>query len=181
MLYFFIFVLYEIFFACVVFVLYAGCKKKQKNKNDMFYFSARGTRSGILCYIFPRVERALEFCVIFSVHGERSGIIVLYFSACGTCSGFIVLYFPHVERALASFCCIFSACGTRSGVIVLYFLRVERALALFCYIFPHVERALALFCYILRACNALWYFVSNSFHFVMYLPCFSVILNFLLV
>ena len=67
-----------------------------------------------------------------------------------------MLYFSHVERALALLCYNF-ACGTHSGVIVLYFPRVEGALALLCYIF--------------RACNALWYFVFNSFCVVIYLPC----------
>ena len=47
--------------------------KNRKTKNDVLYFSACGTCSGILCYIFP---------------------------ALGTCSGIIVLYFPNVERAL---------------------------------------------------------------------------------
>ena len=168
--------------------------------------------SVLMCCIFPRVERALVFCVIillrveralellcyifrmwnalwchcviFSTLGTHYGVIVLYFLVCGTRSGVILLYFPHVERALQllcyifrawnviwrycliffsvwnalwRYCVIFSARGTCYGIIVLYFPRVEGALALLCYIF--------------RACNALWYFVFNSFCVVIYLPC----------
>ena len=70
----FIFVLYEIFLACVVSVLYAGCKKNKTEKQNFFvlYFSARGTRSIILCALW-------YYCVAFSARGTRSGVIVLYF------------------------------------------------------------------------------------------------------
>ena len=112
-------------------------KKTEKKKNDVLYFSACGTRSGVLCYIFPRMERALallccifcvwnalwhccvilscvwnalwNYCVIFSAHGTRSGVIVLYFSAFGTRSEVIVSYFPRVEQALALLCYILHA------------------------------------------------------------------------
>ena len=67
-----------------------------------------------MCCIFPRVERALEFYVIyFSARGTRSGIIVLYF---------------RVWNARWNYCVIFSARATRSVVIVLYFPRVQRDL-----------------------------------------------------
>ena len=121
------------------FLLCSCCMRvvKKQKKNDVLYFSARGTRSGILCYIFPRVECALillcyifprveralalfcyifcawnalwRYCVIFSACGMRYGVIVLYFSTCGTRSGVIVLYFPHVERALGLLYYIFRA------------------------------------------------------------------------
>ena len=55
----FILVLYEIFPECVVFVLYDGCEKNRRKKKVVLYFSARGARSGILCYNFLRVELAL--------------------------------------------------------------------------------------------------------------------------
>ena len=141
-----IFVLYEIFLACVVFMLYAGCEKTKREKQKM------------MCFIFPHVERALvllccilrawdvlwRYCVIF-LRVEHALALLYYI-------------FPHVERALALFCCIFRswnalwrysvvfsrvwinlchycviffACGTRSGVIVLYFPRVEHDLV-FC-------------------------------------------------
>ena len=104
---------------------------KKAEKNDVLYFCAHRTVSGILCYIlsargtrssnivlyFPRVEHALallcyifcawnklwRYCVVFSACVTRSVIIVLYFSMCGTRSGVIVLYFLHVEHALV-FC-----------------------------------------------------------------------------
>ena len=94
----------------------------------MLYFSARLTRSDILCFFFSRVERALVLL------------------CCILC----------VWNALWHYCVIFYACGTRSVVIVLYSPRMERALALLCYTFLHVERALALLCYIFRVWNALW-------------------------
>ena len=113
-----------------------------------------------MCCIFPRVERALMFCVIFFLHVEHAQVLLccifrawnalwryfVIFSAGETCSGIIVLYFPRVERALALLCYI-STHGTRSGFILLYFPCVEG---------PHVERALALLCYIFRAWYALW-------------------------
>ena len=138
---FFIFVLYEIFLACVVFVLYAGCKKNRE-KNDVLYFSARGTRSGILCCIFRTWNALWYYCVIFSARGTHSGVIVLYFSACRTRSSAIVLEFP--------------AGGTLFSIIVLYFPCVELALVLLCSNFQCVERALALLCYILRMWNVIW-------------------------
>ena len=113
MLHIFIFVLYEIFLAYGVLLLHAGCKMFLMCCN----FSAHGTCSGILCNIFPCVERALVLLCYFFTHGTRSGIIVLFF--------------PRVERALALSCYIFSACGKCSGIIVLYFPRIERALV-FC-------------------------------------------------
>ena len=84
----------------------------------MLYFSARGTCSDILCYIFSargirtiiivlyflRVERALVLlCYIRKLYV----VIMLYFSVCGIPSGIIVLYFPHVDSALALLCYIF--------------------------------------------------------------------------
>ena len=77
----------------------------------------------LMCYIFCLWNVLWRFCVIFSV--------------CGTRSGVIVCYFPHVkgarvERDLMSLFLHFFACGTRSSVIVLHFPRVERALALLC-------------------------------------------------
>ena len=109
----------------------------------MLYFSACGTRSGVIVLYFPRMERALALlCYIF-----------------------------RMWNTLWLYCVVFSACGTRSSVIVLYFPCVECALALFRYIFPRVERTLALFSYISRAWNALWYFLLISFGVVIYSPC----------
>ena len=102
---YFIFVLYEIVIACVVFVFYAGClKKTQKNKKlcvvffhawnalwcFLLYFSTHETRLGILYCIFHAWNALWRCCVIFSSCGTRSGDIVLYFYACGTRSGVIV-------------------------------------------------------------------------------------------
>ena len=157
----------------------------------MLYFSAHGTRSGMLCYII---------------------------SVCGTRSGNILLCFLCVERALAllcyifcmwnkfwcycviffcvwnmlwQYCVIFFACGTRSGVpcaeqalaIFCYILRVWNALWRYCVIFsvhgmrsgvivlycPRTEGALAILCYIFCAWNAFWYFVLNSIRVLIYL------------
>ena len=106
-------------------------KKNRNTKNDVLYFSPRGTHSGILCYIF-------------SARGTRSGVIVLYFPRVERAMALLCYTFPHMERALAlfcyifrewnalwSYCVIFSTCGTGSDVIVLYFTRVELALV-FC-------------------------------------------------
>ena len=169
----FIFVLYEIVLAYVVFALYAGCLnlKKQKKK--------------IMCCIFPRVERALIFCVIFFPRVERALVLLCcIFRAWNALWRYCVIFFRLWNALFWRYCVIFSARGTRSGVIVLYFPRVERALALLCYIFacgtrfgvivlnfPRMESAMALLCYIFREWNALWYFVLNSFRVVIYLPC----------
>ena len=130
----------------------------------VLYFSAWGTRSGIIALYCLRVERAL--------------LLLCYI-------------FPCVERALALLCyifcawnalwryyVIFPAWGTRSGIIALYCLRVERALLLLCYIFPCVERALALFCYVFCVWNALWRYSvifaacgTRSGVVVLYFPC----------
>ena len=59
----------------------------------MLYFPECGTRFGILCCIFPRVERALLFCVY------------IFISACGTRSGILWCIFLRVECALV-FCVI---------------------------------------------------------------------------
>ena len=69
----------------------------------MLYFSTCGTRSGILCYILPRVERALVFCFIYFERVERALI-------------FCVIFF-RVRNALYYFVLYFSACGTRSDIL----------------------------------------------------------------
>ena len=122
----------------------------------MLYFSACGTRSGILCYIFLRVECAFIFCVLFSDCGTLSGILgcnilrmeftlgicvklfcmsnvlwyfVLHFFFCGIfwyCE--ITCYiFPRVEFALI-YCVLFSAYGIHSGIFWYIFLHVGRTL-----------------------------------------------------
>ena len=106
---------------CVHVVCWLWKNKKRKTKNDVFYFSARRTRSGIIVLYFARVGRALALLCYISARGTRSGVIVLYFSARGTRSSVILLYFPLMERALALFCCIFP--------------RVDQSLSLLCYIF----------------------------------------------
>ena len=125
----FIFMLYEIFVACVVLVLYACCKKNKNRKTKM------------RCCIFPRVERVLIFCVIFFRARNALWQYCVVLSAHGTRSDVIVLYFPRVERTLSLLCYIFFAFETYSGVIVLYFPYVKRNLSLLCYIFPFAERA----------------------------------------
>ena len=125
----------------------------------------------MMCCIFFRAQNALYYyCVVFSAHGTRSGVIVFYFPACGRCSTIIASYFLRVECALAllcyilrawnalwCYCVIFSARGMRSGIIVLYY--------------PCVECALALLCHIFCAWNGICYFVLNLFRVVIYLPC----------
>ena len=107
-------------------------------------------------YFFPRVERALVLCCVYS-RVERTLVLwnsVLYFSACGMRSGIVefhVIYFrlwnslwycvilcyifPCGVRALVlwNFMLYLSAYGMRSGNVefcVIFFLRVERALVL---------------------------------------------------
>ena len=105
-----------------------GVKKYRKTKNYVLYFSARQTRSSVLCYIFPRVERALVLlgCIFCVWNALWQYCFIL------TC----------MWNALWHYCVIFFAHGRRSGVIVLYFPRLERDLTLLCYIF--------------RVWNALW-------------------------
>ena len=124
-------------------------KKLNRKKNDVLYF--------------PRVERALVFCVIF-FHAWNAlwHYWVIFFGAWNALKRYCVIYLC-MWNLLWLYRVIFYACGTRSGVIVLYFPRVERTLALLCYIVLRVECALALLCHIFRALNALWYFVLNSF------------------
>ena len=141
----FIFVLYEIVLACVVFVLYAGCKKNKKTeKQKMMY-----------C-IFPRVEGDLVLlCCIFSTWNA-----LWYF----------VLYFSRAWNALWYYCVVFFARGTRSGVIVLYFC-AWNVLWRYCVIFSaRGTRSVVIVLYFC-AWNALWYVVLNSFRVVIYLPC----------
>ena len=65
----------------------------------VLYLSACGTRSGISCYTFPHVERALVFCAIFFCVWS----FVLYFFACG-----ILCYIFRVWNFWVIFlCCIF--------------------------------------------------------------------------
>ena len=126
-------------------------KQKQKKEKMIFcivvlYFSAReifviyfsvwGTRSGILCYIFPSVERALVFCVIFFCLWNAYWYFVLYISACGTRTGIFVLFFC-VWNAHWHFVLYVSANGTCSGTLYFIFPLVEHALV-FCIIFFRV-------------------------------------------
>ena len=120
MLYFFIFVLYEIVLACVVFVLYAGCKKKQKDKT-VLYFSAHGTRSGILCYIFCAWNALWYYCVIYFPRVECALELLCYIFCAWNALWYYCAIFSRVWNVLWRYCVIYSACGTRSGVIVLYF------------------------------------------------------------
>ena len=81
-----------------------------------------------MCCIFPRVERALIFCVI---------------------------YFLQVEYALVLLCYIFCVWNAL-WLYYAIFPRVEWSMALSCYTFPCVECALELLCYTFRMRNALW-------------------------
>ena len=140
MLYFFIFVLYEIVLACVVFVLYAGCKKKQKDKT-VLYFSAHGTRSGILCYIFCAWNALWYYCVIYFPRVECALELLCYiFCAWNALWYYCAIYFPRVERALALLCYIF---------------RVWNALWRYCVIFLPVEHALVFCVKLILCCNIL--------------------------
>ena len=101
-----------VFFACDIFVL---------------YFCVCGTRSSILYYIFPRVERDLVFCVIYFRVWNALWYFVLYFSACGTRSDFLYYIFLRVERAL--FIIIIFFCVSKALLyLVLYIFRVWNTL-----------------------------------------------------
>ena len=112
----------------------------------MIYFSACGTRSGILFYIFSRMECAVVFCVKYlpaflfiSCFIILNFILFLKF-ACLNLSWIYALWYCiiscyiflrlerdlvlcnmilHVERALVlwNFVLYFSACGTRYGIV----------------------------------------------------------------
>ena len=143
-LFVFFFVLYEIFLACVVFVLYARFKYILKTGKKMMcciavlyfflwnfcliYFRVWNALwyCKFLCHIFPRVECAMVFCKL-------------------------VLYFPRIERALVlwDFMLYFYACWMRSGIVKFWviFFCMWNALwycGILCHIFPRVERALLL-------------------------------------
>ena len=88
----------------------------------VFYFSVRGTRSGIFCCIFCciflHLVHALVFCVIYFP-------AFLFISSC------IIL-------TLISLKTFVSACLKLSLIYMLWYCGI------FCYIFPRVERALVL-------------------------------------
>ena len=94
----------------------------------MFHFSACGTRSSILCYIFPHLEGALVLCVVFFLMCKALWYLVLYFSACGMCSDILCCIFPHVEFALVFFVIYFSGF---SLYFVLYYTYLAFLLFLF--------------------------------------------------
>ena len=164
-------ILCDIFSVCVVFVLYACCKKinNRKTKNDVLYFSVCGTRSDILCYVY-RIRNALWYFVIyifrmmnalylfvlyFSACGTRSGILWLYFYMCVTGSGILGHIFLGVERALV-FLLDFYSCSTLSCILCFIIPRVERTLV-FCGIyFPDF---LIIFCCIIFTLISLIYFL----------------------
>ena len=98
----------------------------------MLYSLARETRSGILCYIFPFVERALVFCVIYFRVWDVLWYSVLYFYACGMRTGIMCYIFLCMERDLVFFIVFFRVWNAH-WYFVLYFSHVERAL-LFCVI-----------------------------------------------
>ena len=111
----------------------------------VLYVSTCGMCSGILCYIFPHVECALVFFVIFST--------------CGTLSGIFSFIFMRVE-------CVLVLC-------VIYYC-MWNALCFLCCIFPRVEYALVLWIYVLyfSTCGTLfgilcYIFSCFSLHFVL--------------
>ena len=130
---FYSFVIMKIFLP----VLYVCCmralkkQKKQKNKkrcvillccilcvwNFVLYFNACGTCYGILCYIFPCVERALVFCITFSLVWNAHWYFVLYFSAYGTRSGILCYIFLHVEHTMVFYLNTISRVGTLLDVL----------------------------------------------------------------
>ena len=133
----------------------------------MLYFCACGTFSGILCYISPRVEYALVFCVVLSACEMLSGILSLIFQRvefalvfCVNCfcmwnalwyCAMLCYIFLVLERSLVlwNFVLYFSAFGTRSGIVeccVIFFFSFNVLLycEFFCYISLRVERALVL-------------------------------------
>ena len=73
-----------------------------------------------MCCIFPRVEHALVFCVIFFCMCNVLWRYCVVFSARGTHSE-LLCYIFRAWNTLWNYCVIFSARRTRSGVIVLYF------------------------------------------------------------
>ena len=79
----FIFLLHEIFLACVVFVLYAGCIKNKKQKTKIMCCII--LRVDVLWYFVLYFFRAWNvlwyYCVVFPARETCSGVVVLYFSA----------------------------------------------------------------------------------------------------
>ena len=103
----------------------------------VLYFCACGTFSGIFCYISPRVEYALVFCVLLS--------------ACETLSGILSLIFQRVEFALV-FCVNCFCMWNMLWYFVGMFFCVWNALwycAMLCYIFLGLERSLVLWNFVL--------------------------------
>ena len=102
--------------------------------NVVLYLSVCGMRSGILCYIFLHVERALVFCVLCFCVWNALWYFVFYFSACGIHSGIFGIYFC-MWNALWYFLLFCFTFGTRSGIVKsrVIFTRVVRTL-IFCVI-----------------------------------------------
>ena len=96
-------VLFSCFMKLSFNVLCLCCVRVVGKKNDVLYFSACGTHTGILCCIFQRVERALVFCVIYFPHVERA-------------LEFCAIYF-RLWNALWNFLLYIFACVTRSSIL----------------------------------------------------------------
>ena len=112
-------------------------------------------RSGVLCYIFPHVERALVFCDIFSACGTRSGIF--FFSCMERALVFCVIFF-RVCNALWYFVLYFSMCVTFSGIVCCIFPRVKCALV-FCVIYFPFFSSICVLLYL--ACFPLFFSLSD--------------------
>ena len=134
------------------------------------YFSACGTGSGILCYIYLRAERALVFCVVVS--SLALWYFLLYFSACGTRPCFSLLFsFSFVWNYL------------------LYIQTYKRKKIQFSgFIIPVVSYFVAFFCVVTFVLYFLWcnfcviyfpYFILFVVFFALYFSCsfFHVVLK----
>ena len=169
----FIFVVHEIVRVCVVFLLYAGCKKtkNRKTKNDVLYFSAHGTRTGIIVLYFSARGTRSSIIVFYFSHMEENMVLLCYIFRVWNALWCYCVIFLRVERDLALLCYILrawnavwyfviysSACVTHSGVIVLCFSACGTHSGIIVLYFPRVKRALELLCCFFCACNALWHY-----------------------
>ena len=167
-------ILCYIFLSCVVILFYVCCLQEDRKpeKKWLLYFSVCGMRSGVLCYIFLRVEWDLLVFVI-----KHALVFELYFCMCGTSSG--TFCFLSSCRTLSSILYfIFFVCGMHSGILCHIFLHVERSME-FCVIFFHVWNALSyygipcsiflhvecalVFCFYIFSCFSIYFMLHYTY------------------
>ena len=183
-----IFVIYFPPVLCLFCMYVVKKKQKQKNKKWCVVYFLRVKHALVFCVIFFGVWNALWYVVLyFSARRTRSGISCYIFPAYGTRSGILYYIFSCVERAL-SFFVIYLCVWNALWYFVLYFQRVECTLV-FCVIFLIVWNALWNFVLHFSACGTrsgifdlcalvLWnfvlYFSACGFHsgIVVFLLCF---------